>query len=310
MRLEGTILTEFFATLFGIRELRSVGAIVEVVERTLEAFAKVDHWRREGLRIGLVPTMGALHAGHFSLVERSVSECDITLASIFVNPTQFGPHEDFGKYPRTLEDDLKGLDSLGCNLVFVPQPEELYPEGFSTYVDPPAMGETLEGTCRPGHFRGVVTVVAKLFNVLPASIAYFGQKDFQQLAVIRRMTEDLNLPIRIQGCETVREPDGLAMSSRNRYLSNEQRMSALSLWKALSGVQKNVQSGENDVKTLEKQMESALYEGGAERVDYARIVHAESLQSMEKVESPAVALIAAHVGKTRLIDNLVLDIPE
>lgn len=282
---------------------------MEVVERALEAFAKVDHWRREGLRVGLVPTMGALHAGHFSLIERSVSECDVTLASIFVNPTQFGPHEDFGKYPRTLQEDLTGLEQLGCDLVFTPEPGELYPDGFSTYIDPPAMGETLEGVCRPGHFRGVVTVVAKLFNILPATIAYFGQKDYQQLAVIRRMTEDLNLPIRIQGCETVRESDGLAMSSRNRYLSEEQRVSALSLWKALSGIQEQANSGVKDVGVLEKQMENTLYEGGAERVDYARIVHAESLQALSKLESPAVAVIAAYVGKTRLIDNLVLDIP-
>ena len=283
---------------------------MEVVERALEAYAKVDHWRRDGARIGLIPTMGALHEGHYSLVKRSVEECDVTLASIFVNPTQFGPHEDFGKYPRTLDSDLQGLQDLGCDLVFVPQPEELYPEGFSTYIDPPALSESLEGVCRPGHFRGVVTVVAKLFNIMPATIAYFGQKDYQQLAVIRRMTEDLNLPIRIQSCDTVREADGLAKSSRNRYLSEEQRRAALSLWHALSAVQTQITSGIAEVKTLEKTMETALYKTGAERIDYARIVHADSLAQLEQVAAPAVALIAAYVGKTRLIDNLVLDVPK
>lgn len=281
--------------------------IVKVVKRSLEAYALVDHWRREGLRIGLVPTMGALHKGHYSLVERSVSECDISIATIFVNPTQFGPHEDFGKYPRTFEDDYAGLKQVGADLIFAPEPAELYPDGYSTYVDPPILGATLEGECRPGHFRGVTTIVAKLFNILPATIAYFGEKDFQQLAVIKQMVEDLNMPIRVEGCETVRESDGLAMSSRNRYLSEMQRSAALSLWKTLQLARDQLGAGETDVPKLEYQMEQSLYKEGAERVEYARIVDAKSLQKLAKVDRPAVAVIAAFVGKTRLIDNLRLN---
>ena len=197
---------------------------MKVISSPHEAYAHVSHWRREGLRIGLIPTMGALHAGHLALVERSVSECDISIATIFVNPTQFAPHEDLSRYPRTLESDLDGLRSVKCDLVFVPQTESLYPNGFSTYVEPPAVAAPLEGVCRPGHYRGVCTIVLKLFGILPATVAYFGQKDYQQLTVIRHMVEDLNVNIQVQGCPTVREPDGLAMSSRNRYLNAAHRL--------------------------------------------------------------------------------------
>lgn len=279
---------------------------MKIVESPVEAYAHIDHWRKEGLSIGLVPTMGALHQGHLSLISRSRDECDVTVASIFVNPTQFGPHEDFGKYPRTFENDCRGLRELGTDLVFAPSRESLYPDGFSTYVDPPNVGESLEGICRPGHFRGVATVVLKLFQILPTTIAYFGQKDFQQLAVIRRMVDDLNVPIRVVGCDTVREPDGLAMSSRNRYLSPEQRRAALSLWKSLSLAQTMLEGGNLDVAQLEKAMQDRLYEEGAERIDYARIVDRETLQTITHVDRPAVALIACFVGSTRLIDNMLL----
>lgn len=250
--------------------------------------------------------MGALHAGHLALVERSVSECDISIATIFVNPTQFAPNEDLARYPRTLESDLDGLRGVKCDLVFVPQNETLYPAGFSTYVEPPAVAGPLEGVCRPGHYRGVCTIVLKLFGILPANVAYFGQKDYQQLTVIRHMVEDLNVNIRVEGCPTVREPDGLAMSSRNRYLTPPQRQAALCLWNSLSLVQQRVIDGERDVETLENAMRQTLLDGGAERVDYARIVHPETLADLTKIESPAIALLAAHVGKTRLIDNLML----
>lgn len=272
-----------------------------------EAYAHISHWRREGLRIGLIPTMGALHAGHLALVTRSVSECDITAATIFVNPTQFAPHEDLSRYPRTLESDLDGLRNAKCDLVFVPQNEALYPDGFSTYVQPPAAAEPLEGVCRPGHYRGVCTVVLKLFGILPANIAYFGQKDYQQLTVIRRMVEDLNVNIQIQGCPTVREPGGLAMSSRNRYLNSDQRRAARCLWTALTLVQRSVQEGERNVKSLESAMHAHLLANGADKVDYARIVHPDSLADLETVDQPAIALIAVHVGSTRLIDNLLLN---
>ena len=274
-----------------------------------EAYAHVSHWRREGLRIGLVPTMGALHAGHLALVERSVSECDVSIATIFVNPTQFAPHEDLSRYPRTLDSDLDGLRTAKCDLVFVPQSESLYLDGFSTYVEPPSVARPLEGVCRPGHYRGVCTIVLKLFGILPATVAYFGQKDYQQLTVIRHMVEDLNVNIQVQGCPTVREPDGLAMSSRNRYLNAAQRETALCLWQSLSLVQQLVFGGERNVATLESVMHQQLIAGGVDRIDYARVVHQETLAELSEFAPPAIALIAAHVGSTRLIDNLML-IPE
>ena len=271
-----------------------------------EAYAHVSHWRREGLRIGLVPTMGALHAGHLALVERSVAECDVSIASIFVNPTQFAPNEDLSRYPRTLEGDLDGLRSAKCDLVFVPQNKSLYPDGFSTFVEPPAVARPLEGVCRPGHYRGVCTIVLKLFGILPATVAYFGQKDYQQLTVIRHMVEDLNVSIQVQGCPTVREPDGLAMSSRNRYLNAAQRETALCLWKSLSLVQQLVSSGERSVATLESAMHQQLIAGGVDLIDYARVVHQETLADLTELAPPAIALIAAQIGSTRLIDNLML----
>lgn len=283
---------------------------MKIVENPEEAYAHIDYWRREGQRIGLIPTMGALHAGHLSLVQQSQKDCDITAVTIFVNPTQFGPHEDFSNYPRTLDDDFAQLKSLGVDLVFTPNRERLYPEGFSCYVDPPAVAKPLEGVFRPDHFRGVATIVMKLFQILPATIAYFGQKDYQQLAVISRMVEDLNVPIRVVGCPTTRESDGLAMSSRNRYLSAEQRSAALSLWKALEHAARQVAAGVTEVASLERQMQELLYQHGAERIDYARIVDANWLTDLQYIQAPAVALIAAYVGKTRLIDNLVLDPPQ
>lgn len=278
---------------------------MKIVESPHEAYAHVDHWRREGLSIGLVPTMGALHAGHFSLVRRSTQECDITAASIFVNPTQFSPEEDLSRYPRTLEDDLAGLRELGCDLVFVPQPQHVYPEGFSTYVSPPSTAKSLEGTFRPDHFRGVTTVVIKLFQILPASIAYFGQKDFQQLAVIKKMVEDLNVPIRVVGCATIREEDGLALSSRNRYLSAEERERALCLSRALNQVHSLVSQGLSQVNQLEQEMHRIL-KPDTDSIDYASIVDRETLDPMVEIDRPAVALIAAYVGKTRLIDNRLI----
>ena len=279
---------------------------MKVITSPHAAYAHVSHWRRAGLRIGLVPTMGALHAGHLALVERSASECDVSIATIFVNPTQFAPHEDLARYPRTLESDLDGLRSVKCDLVFVPQHESLYPDGFSTYIQPPAVAEPLEGVCRPGHYRGVCTIVLKLFGILPATVAYFGQKDYQQLTVIRHMVEDLNVNIQVQGCPTVREPDGLAMSSRNRYLNAAQRETALGLWKSLSLVQQLVSGGERSIATLESAMHLQLIEGGVDRIDYARVVHQETLADLTELAPPALALIAAHAGSTRLIDNLML----
>lgn len=279
---------------------------MKVFSNPTEAYEFVATTRNSGAKIGLIPTMGALHEGHLTLARRSKAECDCTVVTIFVNPTQFGPTEDFSKYPRTLESDLAGLRHIGVEAVFTPSKEDLYPNGFSTYVNPPAAAEPLEGVCRPGHFRGVTTIVMKLFQILPATIAYFGQKDYQQLTVIRRMVEDLNIPIRIEGCPTVREPDGLAMSSRNRYLNEEQRRRALCLWTALGEAKRLYALGERNVVKLETAMVSKL-NGYAELVEYARIVNAHDLSSFEsQVNSAAVALIAARVGQTRLIDNILL----
>jgi pantoate--beta-alanine ligase len=191
-------------------------------------------------------------------------------------------------------------------MVFVPQNESLYPAGFSTYVEPPEVAQPLEGVCRPGHYQGVCTIVLKLFGILPATVAYFGQKDYQQLAVIRRMVEDLNVNVRVEGCPTVREPDGLAMSSRNRYLSPEQRQTALCLWRSLTLVQQLINDGQRDIPTLESAMQRQLIAGGADRIDYARIVHQDTLADLDSLDQPSIALIAARVGATRLIDNLML----
>jgi pantoate--beta-alanine ligase len=261
---------------------------------------------RQGKRIGFVPTMGALHAGHISLVERARELSDIVVASIFVNPTQFGPQEDFQKYPRTLDGDLRGLSAAGCELVFVPTAAEIYPPDFSTYVQPPDVAQPLEGVCRPGHFRGVATVVLKLFQLVPAHIACFGQKDYQQLQVIKQMVKDLAIPIEIVGCPTVREADGLAMSSRNRYLSAAERQQALSLSRALGQAEQMVRDGERDAHRIAAAMKETLLKAGIEKIDYALVAHPETLAGLSTIERSAVALIAAHVGTTRLIDNRIL----
>jgi pantoate--beta-alanine ligase len=259
--------------------------------------------RAAGRRIGLVPTMGALHEGHLSLVRTAKAECDVAIATIFVNPTQFGPQEDLAKYPRTLEADLKLLDSAQCDLVFAPSAEEVYPPDFSTYVDPPAVAKPLEGAFRPGHFRGVCTVVLKLFHLVPSDVAYFGRKDYQQALVIQQMVRDLKLPLRIEVCPIVRESDGLALSSRNRYLSTSERQQALALSQALRAAKNSFDQGEQDAAALAKCLQKSLRANGIERIDYATIVDAETLSNIKIIERPAVALIACHVGTTRLIDN-------
>jgi pantoate--beta-alanine ligase len=262
--------------------------------------------RESGRRIGLVPTMGALHEGHLSLVRKARAACDIAVATIFVNPTQFGPKEDFSKYPRTLDSDLAMLKSEGTDLVFVPEKDAIYPPGFSTYVEPPAVATTLEGTARPGHFRGVATVVLKLFHLVPAHIAFFGQKDFQQSLVIRRMVCDLDLPIEIQVCPTVREPDGLAMSSRNRYLSEPERQQAAALSRGLRAARQRYRDGVRDAGVFRQEIERSLSDAGIRQIDYVAIADGDSLQPVESADERTVALIAARLGTTRLIDNAYL----
>ena len=274
-----------------------------------EIRAAVREFQRAGKTVGLVPTMGALHEGHLSLVRRAKSECDLAVATIFVNPTQFAPQEDFSKYPRTLDADLQALATANCDLVFVPSREAMYPPGTSTFIEPSSVALPLEGVCRPGHFRGVATVVLKLFNIIPADRAYFGQKDFQQALVIQRMVADLNVPVQVLVCPIVREPDGLAMSSRNRYLSSSQRQQAMALSRALADVQAAVSRGVRDAAALTAGMRRTLEGAGIERIDYAMLANPNTLVELTKLEGPAVALIAAFVGATRLIDNCLLTAP-
>jgi pantoate--beta-alanine ligase len=270
-----------------------------------------------GQSVGIVPTMGALHQGHLSLVRMSRARCDQTVATIFVNPTQFSEGEDFDKYPRTLEHDLELLADEGVAASFVPMTDSLYPPGYSTFVDPPSVAQTLEGTHRPQHFRGVATIVLKLFQVLPATHAFFGRKDYQQLKVIEAMTRDLDVGIEIVSGDTVREPDGLAMSSRNRYLDPDQRKRALRICESLDRVAGLVQSGQRDVDTLTSAMRTHLLGAqtataaseGVDHVDYAVIVDAENLSPIAQLDRQAVALVAVRVGATRLIDNRILLAP-
>lgn len=288
---------------------------MEVI-RTPEEARQVTWSLRDGSRtVGLVPTMGALHDGHLSLVRRSKQLCDATVATIFVNPTQFGPNEDLDAYPRTLQSDCDLLRDEGVAAVFVPSADSMYSEGFSTFVQPPEVANSLEGICRPGHFRGVATIVAKLFHLLPATHAFFGEKDYQQLKVIEIMVRELNIDIEIVAGPTVRDPDGLAMSSRNRYLSDHERLRARLLNQALRGAAESAASGEQDVETLVSGMRRTLLGSGdspgVDKIDYAVVVDADTLTPIAKLDRPAVALVAAFVGGTRLIDNQRLSpVPE
>jgi pantoate--beta-alanine ligase len=260
--------------------------------------------RAAGERVGLVPTMGALHEGHLSLVDAARTECDLTVVSIFVNPSQFSPAEDFNRYPRDLDRDLSLLERRGCDLVFAPSVEEMYGPGEATTIDVGPVAQALEGKSRPTHFRGVATVVMKLFQLAPADFAYFGQKDYQQTLVVRQMVADLNVPIDIRICPTVREPDGLAMSSRNAYLSCDERRSAASLSQSLLTAEQLVSQGERDVATIRTRMEEHLRRAGSVDVEYIAFVANGTVAPVTKVTGPTVVALAAKVGRTRLIDNL------
>ena len=284
-------------------EIDSAARTPLLIRTASELQAVVASERQLGNRIGLVPTMGALHAGHLSLAKISAQECDTTIVTIFVNPTQFSPDEDLDKYPRTLERDLELLADLGVPIVFAPAEDQIYPAGFSTYVKPPSVALPLEGVSRPEHFQGVTTVVLKLFNLAQADVAYFGQKDFQQARVIQQMVEDLAVPISVKVCPIVREADGLAMSSRNRYLSSAERTQALALSAALQVCQQLVAAGERDGDRLRHAMRNKLEQLGVSRIEYVQVADPVTLVEVDQVNGPAVALIAAWVGKTRLIDN-------
>jgi pantoate--beta-alanine ligase len=262
--------------------------------------------RREGRRIAFVPTMGYLHEGHASLLREGRSRADVLVLSIFVNPTQFGQGEDFESYPRDLSRDAEMAASVGTDLLFAPEARAMYPQGYSTYVNVEGLTETLCGQSRPGHFRGVTTVVAKLFGIVQPHEAFFGCKDFQQLAVIRRMTADLNLPVEIVGMPIVREADGLAMSSRNVYLSPDERRQALVLSRAIAAARQLARDGVRDAGEILATLRPMIGEQPSARIDYLQICHQSTLQAQERVDGDSVLLLAVFVGKTRLLDNGLL----
>lgn len=264
-------------------------------------------WREAGLSVGFVPTMGALHAGHVSLVARARAECDRVVASVFVNPAQFGPSEDLARYPRDLAGDRAKLAGAGCDLLFTTTSGEMYPPGFSTWVTVEGLTERLCGASRPGHFRGVTTVVLKLLHLVQPDRAYFGEKDRQQLIVLGRMVRDLDVPVEVVGCPIVREPDGLALSSRNAYLSPEERTRALALSRGLRRAQAAFAAGERDGRALEALARAELEP--AARVDYVEAVDPATLQPVSEARPDTILAVAAFVGATRLIDNAVLSEP-
>ncbi|MCE5197875.1 MAG: pantoate--beta-alanine ligase [Armatimonadota bacterium] len=279
---------------------------MKLVHTVEEAQAAVTAVRSEGLSIGLVPTMGALHEGHITLVRRAREQCGFVVVSVFVNPTQFGPNEDFDKYPRTLDADADKCREAGVDLVFAPSASEMYPEGFDSWVDVNGPTQVLEGLSRPIHFRGVTTVCTKLFNITGADYAFFGKKDYQQLVVIRKMVHDLNAHVQVVPVDTVREPDGLAMSSRNRYLSPEERQAALVLSKSLAAARDAYQSGQRDTQAIQLLVENLIKAEPLARIDYVAVVDSETLQPIGNIERLAVVLLAVRVGATRLIDNTEL----
>ncbi len=264
-----------------------------------------------GRTIGSVPTMGALHDGHLSLVRAAKKRCDIVVVSIFVNPTQFDPNEDFTLYPRTLQKDSELLKNAAVDFLFAPSTEDMYPEGAATYVTVEGLSDRLDGKSRPGHFRGVATIVSKLFHLVQPDVAFFGQKDAAQIAVIRKMVRDLNFPVEIVACPIIREPDGLAMSSRNVYLTPDERKSALALSRSLQEVERLFKSGNRNIEELISAGKQTLAQDSGVKLDYFSIVHPDTLEDLHKagaqnINQPALVAVAAYVGKTRLIDNIVL----
>jgi pantoate--beta-alanine ligase len=281
---------------------------MNIVRTVRELRAAVTHARNEGKRIGFVPTMGNLHEGHAALIEKASQRVDFVVASIFINPLQFGPQEDLASYPRTLEADKERLLQAGCNLLFAPTTEEIYPHGLTgqTRISVSGVSEGLCGASRPGHFEGVATVVCKLFNMVQPDLAIFGQKDFQQLAVIRTLVSDLNMPIQIIGEPTVRAPDGLALSSRNGYLDEQQRSVAPTIYRILSDMAEAIQAGESHFSTLITAGTEALQAAGF-RPDYLEIREANHLTTASPEDQHLVILVAAFIGTTRLIDNLLVE---
>lgn len=280
---------------------------MQIANTIQQAQETIEQWRSSGLTIGLVPTMGYLHEGHESLMDAARSACDKVVVSIFVNPIQFGPNEDYDSYPRDLQRDAAICESHGADLIFHPSPDEMYPEGFSTFVQADALANTLCGASRPGHFRGVCTVVTKLFNIVQPAKAFFGQKDAQQLAIIKRMVRDLNIPVQVVGCPIVRESDGLAKSSRNTYLSADERQAALVLSRAIFAGQKAVEDGERNADALKHLMGDILTAEPLARIDYLEVVDGLTMQPVERIGDSALVALAVYIGNTRLIDNFIFE---
>ena len=279
--------------------------------KTIKAVRElIDKTRKSGKTVGFVPTMGALHAGHMSLIDIAVNRCDFVVVSIFVNPTQFAPSEDFDEYPRDLEADSAKCKQVGVDVVFAPDADEMYPRENLSWVNLEKITNNLCGLSRPIFFRGVATVCTKLFNIVRPDIAFFGQKDAQQAIIIKRMVQDLNMPLIIEVCPTVREKDGLALSSRNQYLTEEQRKEALLINKALKKCNAMVQSGQRDCTTLIEAMHDILSRGEHIEIDYIKIVNTETVEDIEQISRKALVAVAAKLGKTRLIDNIIIDLTE
>jgi len=283
---------------------------MQVAKTVREVRAWVRLARDEGKSIGFVPTMGYFHEGHLSLMRRAKTECDLCVVSLFVNPTQFGPSEDFQRYPRDFARDAAMAESVGVDLLFAPDVEEMYPEGYQTYVEVTEVTRRLEGAARPGHFCGVATVCTKLFNIVQADRAYFGKKDYQQLKVIQRMVRDLNLPIEIVPCETVREPDGLAMSSRNVYLNPDERRAAAVLYRALCAGRDAILAGERDAKKVQVLVEQVIATEPLLKTEYVDVADAETLEPLTDLRDEVVISLAARVGAARLIDNVTVTVPD
>ena len=280
---------------------------MKIVSTIEEVRAQVKEWKKEGQSIGFVPTMGYLHEGHMSLID-AAGENDKVVVSIFVKPMQFGPTEDLASYPRDLEHDAKLCEEHGVDLIFHPTPEEMYGDQFYSYVDMDVLTKELCGLSRPVHFRGVCTVVTKLFNIVTPDRAYFGQKDAQQLAVIKRMVKDLNMPLTITGCPIIREADGLAKSSRNTYLSIEERKAALVLSRSIFLGKEMVEKGERDCKRILAAMTAEIEKEPLAKIDYVKIVDLDTMQQVEKIDRGILAAIAVYIGKTRLIDNFMYEL--
>lgn len=281
---------------------------MEIINEIETLRQRVNAWKSSSLTVGFVPTMGFLHEGHTSLIARAHDENDRVVVSIFVNPTQFGPNEDLEKYPRNIENDTRLCQESGGDILFLPEVETMYPDGFSSYVDMTGLTEPLCGSSRPGHFRGVCSVVCKLFNIVGADRAYFGEKDAQQLAVIRQMVRDLNMEVEIVGCPIIREADGLALSSRNTYLSESQRRDALVLSQSLSRARQFLEQGERDSDRIKSRMLELFSIVPTVRIDYAEIMDAHSLRPLTHIEGKILIALAAFVGNTRLIDNMTYEV--